>query len=161
MMVLLLTQLWFTCVLSKTYMEMVQDHLNDSDDHSLIDFIWDRRQGHADRSLGPVPFPVRVPFPVLVPFPVPRPNPALILALAPALAPALWLTRPTRCLLPQARDMDTAATLRGRRAEAIRGAAQLAGQPARLEARPERQHAADAVERVAQHGAAHIGGDRW
>jgi len=44
MMVLLLGQLWFTCVLSKTYMEMVQDHLNDSDDHSLIDFIWERRR---------------------------------------------------------------------------------------------------------------------
>ena len=43
MMVALLAQLWFTCVLSKTYMEMVQDHLNDSDDHSLIDFIWERR----------------------------------------------------------------------------------------------------------------------
>lgn len=44
MMVLLLAQLWFTCVLSKTYMEMVQDHLNDSDDHSLIDFIWLKRR---------------------------------------------------------------------------------------------------------------------
>jgi len=44
MMVVLLAQLWFTCVLSKTYMEMVQDHLNDSDDHSLIDFIWERRR---------------------------------------------------------------------------------------------------------------------
>lgn len=43
MMMVLLFQLWFTCVLSKTYMEMVQDHLNDSDDHSLIDFIWERR----------------------------------------------------------------------------------------------------------------------
>ena len=43
MMVVLLAQLWFTCVLSKTYMEMVQDHLNDNDDHSLVDFIWERR----------------------------------------------------------------------------------------------------------------------
>ena len=44
MMSLLLAQLWLTCLLSKTYMEMVQDHLNDSDDHSLIDFIWERRR---------------------------------------------------------------------------------------------------------------------
>mmetsp|Transcript_16442 Transcript_16442/g.33195 ORF Transcript_16442/g.33195 Transcript_16442/m.33195 type:complete len:299 (-) Transcript_16442:253-1149(-) len=44
MMSVLLAQLWLTCLLSKTYMEMVQDHLNDGDDHALIDFIWERRR---------------------------------------------------------------------------------------------------------------------
>eukprot|EP00964_Phaeocystis_antarctica_P005674 scaffold3098_cov61-Phaeocystis_antarctica.AAC.3 len=104
---------------------------------------------HADRSLGPVPVPV----PVSVPGPRPRPRPNPRPGPAPRPGP-----RPRPRPDPLARDMDTAATLRGRGAEAVRGAAQLAGQPARLEARPERQHAADALERLAQHGAAHIGG---
>ena len=44
MMVLLLGQLWVSCLLAKTYMEMVQDLLNDNDDRALIDFIWERRR---------------------------------------------------------------------------------------------------------------------
>lgn len=44
MMTVLLGQCWFSCLLSKTYMEMVQDQLNDNDDHALIDFIWERRR---------------------------------------------------------------------------------------------------------------------
>ena len=79
MMVLLLGQLWFTCVLSKTYMEMVQDHLNDSDDHSLIDFIWERRRATRIEALGP-----SLSLSLFLSL-------ALALALAPTLAPALPL----------------------------------------------------------------------
>jgi len=44
LMVLLLMQLWVSCLLAKTYMEMVQDLLNDNDDRALVDFIWERRR---------------------------------------------------------------------------------------------------------------------
>jgi len=43
-MLFLLMQLWASCLLAKTYMEMVQDLLNDNDDHALVDFIWERRR---------------------------------------------------------------------------------------------------------------------
>lgn len=43
-MLFLLGQLWASCLLAKTYMEMVQDLLNDNDDHALVDFIWERRR---------------------------------------------------------------------------------------------------------------------
>ena len=83
MMVLLLGQLWFTCVLSKTYMEMVQDHLNDSDDHSLIDFIWERRRATRIEALGPS---LSLSLSLFLSLAL-----ALALALAPTLAPALPL----------------------------------------------------------------------
>ena len=43
-MAFLLMQLWASCLLAKTYMEMVQDLLNDNDDRALVDFIWERRR---------------------------------------------------------------------------------------------------------------------
>ena len=43
-MLFLLMQLWASCLLAKTYMEMVQDMLNDNDDRALVDFIWERRR---------------------------------------------------------------------------------------------------------------------
>lgn len=43
-LVALLTQLWMSCFLAKTYSELLQDAANDTDDKALINFVWERRR---------------------------------------------------------------------------------------------------------------------
>ena len=43
-MILLMSELWVSCFLAKTYSEYIQDEANDEDDRQLVDFIWDRRR---------------------------------------------------------------------------------------------------------------------
>lgn len=41
--VALLAQLWISCLLAKSYSEMIQDRENDADDKALVNFVWSRR----------------------------------------------------------------------------------------------------------------------
>ena len=43
-MIVLMSELWVSCFLAKTYSEYIQDEANDEDDRQLVDFIWDRRR---------------------------------------------------------------------------------------------------------------------
>ena len=54
-LVALLTQLWVSCFLARTYSELLQDAANDADDKALVNFVWERRRETWVQARAPPP----------------------------------------------------------------------------------------------------------